>query len=142
MLNYSSSCRLEIEEKGGKNLDDMVLDLGADDRDGMVKQRSKLQWDRRKKKYVRTNASGTGGGGDINAVSMNQRKRLLNESGARIHPHATKDKAGGKRKYDQWSQRTRLRIPSAGEKELSLPPVAFRRRGISRAYLYTEHMHT
>ena len=74
--------RVNSGEKG-HGLDDMVMDLVDDERDGLRKRQSVLKWDQKKRKYVR---EATGGQGDKGSTSMDGlkdrgKKRLRDESG-------------------------------------------------------------
>ncbi|CAO3690235.1 unnamed protein product [Umbelopsis ramanniana] len=78
------------------------LDLVGDERETMTQKKNQLRWDSKKKKFVQ----GTGIGSD-------NKKMIRTESGALI---SASFKSG---RFDDWSKKTKLAIPRAGEQELS-----------------------
>jgi ATP-dependent RNA helicase DDX54/DBP10 len=93
-------------EKPVERIEDMVLDLVAEDREQLNKQkRTQLKWDRKKKKYVRVHLEP---GQQIGANG-----KIKTESGAILNKKDLK-KADY---YQKWRQKTNARIQRIGEEE-------------------------
>lgn len=69
--------RMSIREV---NSDDIVLDINGDDSESIKRKRTVVQWDRKKKKYIKVSG-------------VDPRKKLLNESG-KVISEKEKLKAG------------------------------------------------
>ena len=84
------------------DLEDLTINLMADDEKSLLKGRRQMKWDAKKKKYVEM------------IVGMDGKtKAIRNESGAFIN-----DKKKKKPElYKKWMKRTHLRVQSAGEVE-------------------------
>ena len=72
---------------GERKLDEAVLDLVEDERDGLKKRRSVLKWDQKKRKYVREVLGQTGVGAAV-GVADRGKKRLRDESGQLVKERA------------------------------------------------------
>ena len=72
---------------GERKLDEAVLDLVEDERDGLKKRRSVLKWDQKKRKYVREVLGQTGVGAAV-GVADRGKKRLRDESGQLVKEKA------------------------------------------------------
>lgn len=81
------------------------FDLGADDEarysTSTVQKASQVRWDRKTKKFVKSNQGGT-----------DNVKLVKTESGAKL-PASFKSGA-----FDEWKQREKIRIPNVGEEEM------------------------
>ncbi|KAL6079659.1 ATP-dependent RNA helicase DDX54 [Balamuthia mandrillaris] len=86
----------------GSEMAEASLDLLADDKQDLMKQRSAMRWDRKKKKFVHASAL---------AEKSKSKKIMFNESGAAV------GKNNKLNKYKQWMEKTKARIPVAGERE-------------------------
>lgn len=93
-------------EDGGASKDqllqDAVLDLTAEDADGIVQARSSAwHWDKKGKKYVKLQKN----------ESIKAGKRVRNESGAVL----SKDKQNLGTTYERWAKRTKMAVGGGGE---------------------------
>ena len=97
----SLSIRKGSEDKSHTSvLEDAVLDMVGDDTEGLLRNRSSMKWDKRKKKYVESNSQS----GD-----KGPRKSVINESGAAVYKADRNKKSA----YESWSKRNG-KIPKAG----------------------------
>jgi hypothetical protein len=83
---------------------DLVFDVAGDDESSIKKNNLVTKWDRKRKKFVRTNA-----GVDINS---HKAKKMKNESGATIKSKEPRGKL-----YADWKEKNKIEIPKQGEKE-------------------------
>ena len=65
-------------------MDDAVMDLVEDEREGARKRQSVLKWDQKKKKYVRETL-GQSGVGATDGIGDRGKKRLRDESGKLVN---------------------------------------------------------
>jgi len=80
---------------------DISLDLLPDEGETLAQRKNQLKWDRKKKKYVR-------------ASTLDAKKKMIaNESGVLVDAKAPLKVS----KYEQWSRKTKKKIPVVGEKE-------------------------
>eukprot|EP00743_Colponemidia_sp_Colp-15_P009448 GILK01010329.1.p1 GENE.GILK01010329.1~~GILK01010329.1.p1 ORF type:complete len:908 (-),score=253.28 GILK01010329.1:152-2638(-) len=92
---------LAVSDRGSTGrLDDMVLDLMADEHEGLNKNKRAMRWDQKKRKYVMT---------EIGADGRPLTKK--NESGKRIKDNKKQDI------YANWMKRSKRRIQRDGEQE-------------------------
>ncbi|KAK9865158.1 hypothetical protein WJX84_010261 [Apatococcus fuscideae] len=84
-----------------------VLDLTAEDADGMLEQRRRFHWDKKKKAYVQLQP-----GEDLDVAG----RRGRSESGAK-QQLGKKKKEGSTGSFQRWAKANRVRLPAAGEHE-------------------------
>lgn len=87
----------DVGLKHGERLEDITLDIDADDAEGLNKQKQSTvrRWDRKKKKFITTVV-----GSDPLAKGARR-----NESGGKI-----KDKGGASDLYERWKKKNRRAI--------------------------------
>ncbi|XP_078434973.1 putative DEAD-box ATP-dependent RNA helicase 29 isoform X2 [Wolffia australiana] len=93
--NVHSEAGLSVKDagSGSSGLDSAVLDLVADDRSGIQKQKARMHWDKKSKKYIKLN----------NGQRVTASGKVKTESGQRVK--ATKTGI-----YDKWKQRSHMKI--------------------------------
>ena len=96
------------DNKAAGRLDDAVMDLVEDEKDGVRKARSVLKWNQKKRKYVRETL-GQQGIGATDSIGDRGKKRTRDESGRLI-----KEKAN---LYEAWQKSSKRRIQAPGESE-------------------------
>ncbi|KAL1508816.1 hypothetical protein AB1Y20_004911 [Prymnesium parvum] len=111
------------ESRAWSQLDNAVMDLVEDERDGVAKKRSILRWDQKKRKFVRETLGQTGIGA-TDSLAGKDKKRRRDESGRLI------DTSEDKNLYEVWRKSSKKRIPMPGEKEVEGSGDGF--RGASR----------
>eukprot|EP01027_Heterolobosea_sp_BB2_P003864 GEZU01005819.1.p1 GENE.GEZU01005819.1~~GEZU01005819.1.p1 ORF type:complete len:808 (-),score=272.47 GEZU01005819.1:49-2472(-) len=99
-------------------LEDVSLDINAEDTDGLAAQkRSKMVWDNSKKKYVRAVLAP----GEKPLLS----KKFKNEAGVTVKRDKNEDV---RELYKKWQNKTKARIQAVGEAEEAMP-VERRKKG-------------
>ncbi|KAK6277226.1 PREDICTED: putative DEAD-box ATP-dependent RNA helicase 29 isoform X1 [Theobroma cacao] len=82
---------------GSNRLDSAVLDLVADDGEGLQKQKSRFHWDKRSKKYVKLN----------NSERVTASGKVKTESGAKVKAQKTGI-------YKKWKERSHRKVSLKG----------------------------
>ncbi|GAV92665.1 DBP10CT domain-containing protein, partial [Cephalotus follicularis] len=82
---------------GSNRLDSAVLDLVADDKGGLQKQKSVFHWDKRSKKYIKLN----------NGERVTASGKIKTESGAKVRPNKTGI-------YKKWKEQSHKKVSLRG----------------------------
>eukprot|EP00299_Pterocystis_sp_00344_P012059 c5738_g1_i1.p1 GENE.c5738_g1_i1~~c5738_g1_i1.p1 ORF type:complete len:374 (+),score=112.79 c5738_g1_i1:2-1123(+) len=86
-----------------RKIEDAMLELAPEETDAMVKRKSTMRWDKRKKKYVQVNLRG-------NESILEKSAKLKNESGVVVSRNAK-----SKSIYEEWKKNKRKVVQTAGE---------------------------
>ncbi|CAA7396725.1 unnamed protein product [Spirodela intermedia] len=103
--NLHLEAGLSVKDGGGggsNRLDAAVLDLVADDRTGIQKQKAKIHWDKKSKKYIKLN----------NGQHVTASGKIKTEGGQRV-------KASKTGIYEKWKERSHMKISFSGSGENS-----------------------
>jgi hypothetical protein len=91
-------------DKKKMRVEDMIMDVAGDDHSSVIKKKSMMKWDKKKKKFVKVFEGEKQG---------NALKKVRNEAGVLVK----KRREGELSMYQQWQARTKKRVPAAGEVE-------------------------